>query len=129
MTRKTAAGTARTTRPRSGSMSWAQSFRDMVVAAINKGQLPVLGVLFVVLLFIFKLPEERIGDLARDLLMHLIDGSLGGYLLAVVFGSSWFFHAKAMRRSFSSEVDRIGREKSELQDQLAKIDFKRGDQK
>lgn len=116
-------GTARGTR---NSIGWAQSLRDMVVTAINKGQLPVLAVLLILLMVIFKMPGEDVAKLASDIVAALIAGELVGYLLALTFGFGWFFHSRSLRKTFSNEYERIGTEKSKLQNQAAKTDFKRG---
>ena len=119
---------SKTTR-NSGSMSWAQACRDIVVTSMNRGQLPILGMIAVVLVLVWKLPEERATELVFSLLHALLEGPLVGYALFIITVAGWFFHAKWMRKMFSEEAKRIGKEKSGLQSALTGDKFSSSNRK
>lgn len=110
-------------------MSWAQALRDMVVSAINRGQLPVFGFFLVLLMLFFKMPAEDVSKLVFEILESLRHGELVAYVLLTVACVGWFTHARTMRRLFSAEAERIGREKSALQSRLAGVKFESSDKK
>lgn len=110
-------------------MSWAQACRDIVVTSMNRGQLPILGMIAVVLVLVWKLPEERATELVFSLLHALLEGPLVGYALFIITVAGWFFHAKWMRKMFSEEAKRIGKEKSGLQSALTGDKFSSSNRK
>lgn len=101
----------------------------MVVAAINRGQLPIFGAFLVVLVLIIKMPSEDVSKLVFDILRSLRHGEFIAYILLACTGGGWFVHARIMRKLFSDEVERIGREKSRLQSNLAGMKFKSSNKK
>lgn len=111
-------------RPRNGNVTWAQSVRDIFVTSINRGQLPVLGLIVVTLLMIWKMPGDAVSALAEEVLHSLQNGDLWGYVLFVLTLGGWYSHAKRMRKMFSNEAERIGTEKSRLQEQLVGRNYK-----
>lgn len=110
-------------------MSWAQACRDIVVTSMNRGQLPVLGMIAVAMLLIWRLPEEKAGELVFSILAALGRGELWAYVFLVLVLAGWYLHSKWMRKMFSAEATRIGREKSDLQSQLAGEKFKSSDRR
>lgn len=114
---------------KNGRMSWAQAFRDIVVTSMNRGQLPVLGMIAVAMLLIWRLPEEKAGELVFSILAALGQGELWAYVFLVLTIGGWYLHSKWMRKMFSAETKRIGREKSDLQSQLAGEKFKSSDRR
>jgi hypothetical protein len=105
-------------------VSWAQAIRDMVISAINKGQLPIFGLFLVILMLIYKMPEADVSKLVFEILDSLRRGEFVAYILLSITIFGWFVHARVMRKTFTDEAKRIGREKSNLQSQLAGIKFK-----
>jgi len=108
-------------------MSWAQALRDMVVSSINKGQLPIFGLFLVILMLIYKMPEADVSRLVFEILESLRKGEFIAYILLGITGFSWFVHSRSMRKKFSDETKRIGREKSALQSKLDGVKFKSSD--
>ncbi|OCH57562.1 hypothetical protein A6D98_19370 [Aliivibrio fischeri] len=97
------------------TVSWAQAFRDIIIRAMDRGQLlPVLAFLLF-LAFIWKMPEEKVYDFGVLILDGFKTLSLVGWGLSGVVCILWAGHARIMRRKHSSEYLRIGREKSRLQ--------------
>lgn len=110
---------ASTTKPQAPAVGWAQAIRDMVIASMNKGQLPVLAVAFVLVIAALRMPPEQVSNFAFSVLRHLVTGHLGGWALSGLLTIGWWFHAKSMRELFKSEFDRIGTEKSAAQSKAA----------
>lgn len=81
-------------------VTWAQAVRDIVIAAINRGQLPALLLGFSVLLLIYKLPDEFVGPMFNRVLTKLEDGSLVGWTLFAIVVVVWYLHARKMRNAF-----------------------------
>ena len=108
-------------------VTWAHAFRDIVVASINRGQLPILGVFAVVCLIIWRMPATKVGDLSKDVVDKLAHGQMWAYPLLLLVLLGWYIHAKIMRRIYSNEFRRVGREKSELQGKAAGKQFRSSD--
>ena len=108
-------------------VTWAQATRDVLIASMNRGQLPILGILGIIFLLVWKMPEEEASRLLFDLIDKLSKWEMWAYFLLVIVLVGWFVHARIMREEFSKEYRRIGLEKSELQSKLAKINFKSSD--
>ncbi|HEW9976689.1 hypothetical protein [Shewanella algae] len=105
----------------------AEAFRDVVIKAIDRGQLlPLIGG-FCLVLLIWKMPEDKAYEFATNMAKGFQDLSLFGWLLAVFFAVSWSVHVRSIRRKHSEEYRRIGREKSELQGKRAKIKLESSD--
>ncbi|RYZ88574.1 MAG: hypothetical protein EOP04_09055 [Proteobacteria bacterium] len=109
------------------AVTWAQMVRDVLVAAINKGQLPVLGIFAVLLLIIYKLPETDVSSFARELFLAVADGRILWLGLWLGTTTAWIVHARIMRKQYSKEYQRIGNEKSNLQIAAAGREFKTSD--
>jgi len=105
-------------KPRTG-VTWAQAARDVFIAAINKGQLPILGIILIVLLVVWRMPPDDLVHLTNEVVNDLASRELLGYAISLIFCIGWYFHARWMRRDFSQEYERIGREKSEAQSKAA----------
>ncbi|WP_422452057.1 hypothetical protein [Endozoicomonas sp. ALC066] len=108
-------------------VTWAQSVRDITVSSINRGQLPILGVIGLLILVLWRMPPEDVSKLMFQVIEHLTDGGLMGYVLSFILAFGWFYHAKKMRTKFSTECRRIGKEKSDLQSSLAGVKFNSSD--
>lgn len=117
-------GSAAPRKPRNGHVTWAHAVRDIFVTSINRGQLPVLGMIAVALLMLWKMPADDVSSLASEILHSLQNGELWGYLLFVLTLIGWYSHAKRMRKMFSAEAERIGTEKSRLQEKLVGHNYK-----
>lgn len=88
-------------------VTWAQAARDVLIAAINRGQLIGLFLGLVVLLLIYKLPENEVGPIVNFVLTKLADGYLGGWA-AFVFGlGGWYVHVRKLRIDFVAAVNEL----------------------
>jgi len=105
-------------------VSWAQMVRDVLITAMNKGQLLPIALFAVAIVILLKLPSEEIVKLTYNILGKLSSGEMWAYLLLLVIVLAWYMHAKKMRTEYSKELDRIGQEKSKLQAKLAGKKFR-----
>lgn len=91
------------------------AIRDMVIAAMNTGQLPALGLLAIVLVILVRMPQQEVGSLMFSLVNS--HGVLGWIVaIAVLIGCS--IHSRYQRKVHTNEMTRIGNEKSALQAEL-----------
>ena len=116
-------------KPPSTEYNWAQATRDVLIASMNRGQLPILGLIGVVALVIWRMTPEKVSEITAKLVEDVEKGYLVGYLLFMVTLCAWFLQAKAARKAFSREYKRVGVEKSELQSKLAGEKFRSSDDK
>lgn len=95
----------------------SHAIRDIVIAAMNKGQLLPLGMLGVILLALYRMPAEDVSSL----MFGLVDGTasgLLGWIVAVLSLMGWYAHARFQRRTHADEMKRVGDEKKALHEQL-----------
>lgn len=97
-------------------MTWAQAVRDCTVHSMNKGQLPLFACASIIAIIFWRLPPERLADIVKDSLFKALVVSV---VLNVVLAACWAIHCRWVRRSQAAELDRIGVEKSQLQEQIA----------
>lgn len=127
-------GMTASTRPNTRSstasgVTWAQACRDIVITSINRGQLPVLGLIAVMLLLVWKMTPEAASTLLVEVWRDLRYGQMWTYPVLGISLGGWFFHAKSQRRWFSEEMDRVGREKTALQSSASGTRFKSSNRK
>jgi len=87
--------------------TYAQALRDVLVASINKGQFPIAILGMVILTVLFRMPAERVGELAVELLRQLLAGWLLGYVLFGVTLMGWFVHAKKIRTEYLQQLNAL----------------------
>ena len=108
--------------------SWARAFRDIVVTAMNRGQLPVLGVMSIFMLILWRIPEQDLSTILAMIISHLVAGELIAYIFLFIVCSAWFLQSKVARKNHSEEMNRVTEEKSQLQNMLTKKKFKSSEQ-
>lgn len=103
-------------------VTWAESFRDIAITSINRGQILPFIMTLITLFILYKLPPDAI----ERIVINVIEGQLAYIAPILLIGLlfAWFFHCKKLRRQFSKEFERIGREKSELQRKNHNKNFK-----
>jgi hypothetical protein len=95
---------------------WA-FLQNVAIHSMNKGQFPLACVAAIILLLIYKLPPQDAARLVDRILNNLTSAKGFAYVLCTFLAGGWAFHARWQRRTISAEMDRIGREKSQLQEQ------------
>lgn len=95
-------------------VTWAQAFRDIIVGSMSIGQLPLIGVFGIVGLMIYRLPPDKLGDLAEKTLDHLMRGEGIGYVLwlvTLIIGNGYI---NLIRSQFKSTAARLEAENERL---------------
>lgn len=87
----------------------------MVVAAIDKGQLPLVLIAAVLIVLIYRMPTSDVAPFARYLLDVLERGHIIGYIIGMVALIGWFIHSRWLRKSISSEFGKIADERDHYQ--------------
>ncbi|HDG0627991.1 hypothetical protein [Serratia nevei] len=98
-------------------VTWAHAFRDIVNRAMSTGQLLPLGIFLLLLISFWRVPTDELAAVLHEIIAGLRDSTLWGWILFIVAIVCWAKHAKSMRKMFSEEADRIGSEKTKLQQQ------------
>jgi hypothetical protein len=96
---------------------WA-FLQNVLIHSINKGQFPLACVSGIIALIIWRMPPEFSAKLLDRILFNLTTWKGASYILNFTIPTAWAYHARWQRRSISSEIDRIGREKTQLQEQI-----------
>ena len=109
---------------RQKEVTWAEATRDIVICAIDRGQLPTLLCCAFVLILLIRIPSDQLGTLLEEVGKRLANGEAISWILLPVFILGWFFHTRWMRKKFTQEYERIGKEKSALQEQLSGVKLK-----
>lgn len=104
-------------------ISCAQAVRDVLIVAMDHGQLTTLLFSLIPLSLIYKMPGEKIYDLLKEILNMFLKGQLIAYPLLIVCIFSWAIHVRIIRNQFSREYERIGKEKSDLQRKTSGIEL------
>lgn len=101
--------------PNQQTVTWAHAFRDIFITAMNRGQLPILSVCGIVFILIYKLDANQAFQLLNSFITEFKNFSISGWVLWILTIIAWFFHSKKVRKDFSAEMMRVGREKSKAQ--------------
>ena len=100
------------------SMNWPEAFKDVLIAAIVKGNaIPVLWNLVVLVIF-WRLPPERIYDIIIQVINFFSNRSTLGYSLAVISLIGWAIYAGVTRSLYKKELDRMAMIRNESQEKL-----------
>ena len=108
-------------------VSWAEALRDIVLKAIETGQLPALLISVIVILIIWKIPDDQLLLLLQEIIKRFEKGEMISYLILFLCILGWFFHVKILQKRFAREYERIGKEKSSLQSKKSGINLKSSD--
>jgi hypothetical protein len=102
-------------------VTWAEATRDVFVASINKGQFPLAVAGAIVLMILWRMPNESLGKLIFEVVDLFKTRYLIGYALAVIFLGGWFLHSKILRRVTAEELKRVTDERNKLQQAAAGV--------
>lgn len=100
-------------------VTWAQAFRDIIVGAMNKGQLLPVTLALVLLLIVARMDPKDLPSLGIKVLELLHAHEMIGYGLWAATVVGWVVHARFVKGTTDAESGRIGKEKTGLQEQLA----------
>ncbi|TYL43480.1 hypothetical protein FDP13_05885 [Dickeya sp. ws52] len=101
-------------RPQS-QLTWAQAWRDVMNKAISSGQIVPTSIAIVLMIAFWRMPESELSPLMNRILDGLSNRELLGWILLGLALCVWSWHSSVMRRRFSAEVNRIGKEKTRHQ--------------
>ncbi len=88
-----------------------------------------LAVSVVLIVIAVKLSPEAAERIAKELIDAWTGHYLSGWLVAAGLLIGWMVHAKLTRRRHANEMERVGKEKSELQNRLLGSGIKSSQQK
>lgn len=102
-------------RRRRSDIGFYQAARDVLIAAINKGQLPVMLGGIIIVSILWRMPEKDVGLLVFRLLDSAERERLIGYAFGMFSLIGWFFHARYQRKLITAEMQRVSGERNDLQ--------------
>jgi hypothetical protein len=113
---------ARNQRSKNANNSYRPNFwgfmQNVLIAALNKGQLLGMGIIVFFLILAIKLPSDDIVPLFEKLLDISEINSILGWILAGITTFGGFLVNRWQRRIHTNEVRRISNEKKLLQQKL-----------
>ena len=80
----------------------------------------------IICLIIWRMPPEYSAKLLDRILFNLTTWKGASYILNFTISAGWAYHSRWQRRSIASEIDRIGREKTQLQEQITGLRLSTG---
>ena len=89
--------------------------QTIFTASFNRGQIIPFMIGMIIMTIIIKMPSSDVSKLAFEILSEFATLHLVGYGIGIFSTLGWFIHARSQRRVISREMERIGREKSQLQ--------------
>src|SRR5436309_183284 len=63
------------------AVGWWEFLRDVLIAAINRGQLPTALFGAIIILMMWRMPPEDVGKLSLEIVTDLKQGHLAGYFV------------------------------------------------
>jgi len=97
----------------------AQAVRDVVIHAMDKGQLLPLFVAVIIISVVWRLPEESLTELATQVWQNLLSVYLLGWVLCIAAVCGWASHYRWIAARHANEIDRISNERNSVQQKLA----------
>lgn len=104
---------------RNSSLGPWDAIERIGVRAIDRAQVIPVGLTAIVIVIFYRLPAEEIGPIVEKTLNGLADFQLLGWALFVLTIIGWSLNVRFLRSISWREHDRIGREKTKVQELLA----------
>ena len=96
-------------------LTWKDVLNNFLLRVTSTGQLPLLALVGLLFLMVYKTPSEDIVEVWR-VLQQMLDRRSGlGYGLAAVTTLGWIAHSKLQRRRAERELKRISDERTQAQ--------------
>lgn len=92
--------------------------RDIAIVSINKGQFPLAIAAAVIMIILLKLPSEDVSKLIFRVFDNFNLTNWGGWLLSFILTLVWYINIKTLRNNHLKEIDRIDKEKENLEQLL-----------
>lgn len=93
----------------------AEMLRDVLVAGINKGQLPQVTMALVSIVIVLRMPPDDVTGVVKRLLDWAEGGYYLGWIVALFALVGWGWHTKRQRSVWASELKRISDERNKFQ--------------
>lgn len=90
---------------------------DVFIRAIDKGQLPLFGMFVLLVVIAALIPKDTLSEIILTTFKNL--PAYLGYIGSVLISLVWYRSSKNMRRQHAQELERIGKEKTFLQNLIA----------
>ena len=92
--------------------------QNVLIASINKGQLPFAGIILFVLILLIKYPQDKIPTLVENLFNISTFNSIFGWCIGIFTTFSGYYINKRQRREHTKEIQRLSNQKKSLQEKI-----------
>lgn len=103
------------TRSKPSKIGAFEMLRDVLVAGINKGQVPQVTLALVCIVIVLKMPPADVTAIVTRLFDGLRDGYYLGWFAVPILLIGWGWHSKSLRSRFTKEMQRVTTERSKVQ--------------
>lgn len=110
-------------------VGWAEMVQNVIIRAIDRGQLPVLGLISAVLFLIYRMSENDVSLVTQNILEMSKNKVFFVYPVTAFSIFGWIVHVKILKKQADKETRRIGKEKSDLQNKASSQPFKSSEEK
>jgi hypothetical protein len=104
--------------------NWAKAARDVFLKALDKGQVLPLAIALFFVIAALRLDPKNLYSILDKFTDAMIAGESNFTIAFFAVSIGWATHIRSVRKGHSQECDRLGKEKSDLQNQLS--DFNLG---
>lgn len=103
-------------------VTWPQMIRDLAQYAVEKSVIVPFFTMTIIIIMVWPLTPEARERVIFGFLEFLKHSWTIGYFLFVLALAAWYYHSRYMRKQYQKELERIGKEKTELQNMLRQFE-------
>lgn len=97
------------------TLRWVDVVNNVVLRLISTGQLPIIALLALLGLMVYRTPQAQIVEVWR-ILQKMLDRHSGlGYAIGIFSGGGWIIHTRLQRRHFEHEHERMADARNKAQ--------------
>jgi len=93
---------------------------NVIIAAINKGQIIPLALLLSFIIFMFRIPADKLSEFGTESLNVFEKWHILGWVITFMESLAGFYYIKRIRTKHNKEIERMSDEKTKLQELLLK---------
>lgn len=89
------------------SKGWPDAISEVLQAAIRSGQLPIVLVTSVIMLIVYRLPENQLAKISLVIIEHLKEFELYSYIALLVLSTYCAISTRRIKEEFEYEIKRL----------------------
>lgn len=95
--------------------------RDVLIESLSRGQFIAAGVLLLLGIFVWRLPEGELFPLVVLILSRIESHGSWGWVSFLATGICWLYHFRFLTRTHYARIKHLQKEKEALQTELLKL--------